>query len=394
MSQCNIDLFEQNLTQRLNAIRIPPGIFHGSHICLNDCHKVDIENYYNDIVLAISHAESCLPKTNPNIHRSYWSDELSELKRASIECTDFWKNSGRPNSGPVYLCKKNCHYRYKIALRKHKASSQNERVEKMYTDLVNSDKNSFWKSWNSFNRTDNSIASRICGETDEKNISNVFASYFESVYGGNDTPEHVALKNDFDDEFSFYFSHHVNDDIMSTYLSWSDMIEIASKIKIGKATAGIVKPQHFINGGPRLLQHFQILFNSMLQHGFVPTEFLKGTISPIVKDNQGDTSDTSNYRGITLSSLPSKLFEFAIQRKTADLLHTDDLQFGFKRRTSTNHALYCLKSTIEHFTSHNSRVYVAFLDCSKAFDRISHDGLFTKLMNRKVPLCIILCLIF
>ena len=56
--------------------------------------------------------------------------------------------------------------------------------------------------------------------------------------------------------------------------------------------------------------------------------------------------------------------------------------------------MYCLKSTIDHFTNHNSRVYVAFLDCSKAFDRISHHGLFSKLIERKVPLCIILCLIF
>ena len=172
------------------------------------------------------------------------------------------------------------------------------------------------------------------------------------------------------------------------------MVELYSKIKLGKATAGFVRPEHFIYGGPRLLQHFQILFNGMIQHGFVPTDFVKGSISPIVKDNQGDLSDTSNYRGITLSSLPSKLFEFAIQLKTADLLVTDDLQFGFKQKTSTSHALLCLKSTIDHFIDNGSRVYAAFLDCSKAFDKISHYGLFTKLINRKFPLCLLMCLIF
>ena len=172
------------------------------------------------------------------------------------------------------------------------------------------------------------------------------------------------------------------------------MIDLASKIKVGKATAGVVKPQHFIHGGPRILQHFQILFNGMLQHGFVPTSFLKGTISPVVKDNNGDLSDTSNYRGITLGSLPSKLFEIAIQMKTSHLLTTDDLQFGFKPKTGTNHALYCLKSTVDHFINHGSRVYVAFLDCSKAFDRISHSGLFTCLMKRDIPLSILMCLIF
>ena len=38
-------------------------------------------------------------------------------------------------------------------------------------------------------------------------------------------------------------------------------------------------------------------------------------------------------------------------------------------------------------------VYVAFLDCSKAFDRISHNGLFIKLMEKNIPLCIPLILI-
>ena len=32
-------------------------------------------------------------------------------------------------------------------------------------------------------------------------------------------------------------------------------------------------------------------------------------------------------------------------------------------------------------------VLVTFLDCSKAFDTISHHGIFVKLMDRGVPLC-------
>ena len=105
-------------------------------------------------------------------------------------------------------------------------------------------------------------------------------------------------------------------------------------------------------------------------------------------------SNPSNYRGITLGCLPAKLFELAIQLKTSHLLATDELQFGFKRRTSTNHALYTLNATVNHFLEHGSNVYVAFLDCTKAFDRISHHGLYSKLMERKLPLCFLLCLIY
>ena len=100
-------------------------------------------------------------------------------------------------------------------------------------------------------------------------------------------------------------------------------------------------------GVPNCLSTFKLLFNGMFQHSFVPTEFLKGTVSPIVKDTRGDVSAPSNYRGITLSVLPAKLFEIAVQKKTVHLLGTDELQFGFKRKTSTDHALYTLKTTVE-----------------------------------------------
>ena len=214
------------------------------------------------------------------------------------------------------------------------------------------------------------------------------------MYGGSDTPVHDKMKNDFHDSFSDYFNKHVNDDISPDFLSWADMIDIARKIKLGKATAGLIRPEHFIHGCPSLMRHFQILFNSMIQHGFVPTDFLGGKISPIVKDSNGDVSDVSNYRGITLGCLPAKLFEFAIQKKTFHLLKTDNLQFGFKKRTSTSHTIFTLKSTVDYFTNRGSKVYVAFLDATKAFDRISHYGLFSKLIERQIPLCLLMCLIF
>ena len=61
---------------------------------------------------------------------------------------------------------------------------------------------------------------------------------------------------------------------------------------------------------------------------------------------------------------------------------------------STSHAVFTLKSCIDYFTKRESNVYVAFLDFSKAFDTISHCGLFLKLINRDVPLCFLLLIMF
>ena len=49
--------------------------------------------------------------------------------------------------------------------------------------------------------------------------------------------------------------------------------------------------------------------------------------------------------------------------------------------------LFLLKTNIQHFYENASDVFVTFIDCSKAFDRMSHNGLFLKLMQRGVPLC-------
>ena len=46
------------------------------------------------------------------------------------------------------------------------------------------------------------------------------------------------------------------------------------------------------------------------------------------------------------------------------------------------------------FSENKSRIYLSFLDCSKAFDRISHWGLFSKLVKYNLPLCFILSVMF
>ena len=279
-------------------------------------------------------------------------------------------------------------------LRKKKAESEKAHTDAMHIDLVCKDGISFWKSWDKLNGPRESPVTRVNGETDPKNIAETFATYFESVYSNHDTPQHSKLKNNFEKSYENYFTDHIDDNITPYLLSWSEMIDLISKIKPGKASSGICRPEHILLGSPELLCHLHLLFNGLLQHGYVPANFLQGTITPIVKDSQGDLSDPSNYRGITLSCLPAKLFELAIQMKTSHLLGTNELQFGFKSRTSTNHALYAMKSTVDHFLNHGSNVYVAFLDCTKAFDRISHHGLFSKLISRNIPLCILLCLIY
>ena len=158
-------------------------------------------------------------------------------------------------------------------------------------------------------------------------------------------------------------------------------------LKPGKASGSFITAEHILHGSPFLTIHLHLLFNSMIQHGYVPSDFLKGVITPIIKDSEGDTSSVDNYRGITLSNIFAYLFEHAVLLKTGNLLVTDDLQYGYKKRHSTSHAIYSVKRCIDYFTEHGSYIYASFLDCTKGFDRVSHSGLFLKLLKRGVHLC-------
>ena len=146
-----------------------------------------------------------------------------------------------------------------------------------------------------------------------------------------------------------------------------------------------ITAEHFHNTPVTFLLRLTSLFNGMLKHAFVPKQFRHGLMIPLVKDQQGNLSDVNNYRGITLSPIASKIFEHVLKFIFSDFLETSSNQFGFKKGSSTVHALHCLKGTVNYYVNNGSRVFCAFLDASKAFDRIVHAGLFLKMMKRKVP---------
>ena len=126
----------------------------------------------------------------------------------------------------------------------------------------------------------------------------------------------------------------------------------------------------------------------------MPHEFLLGNVTPIIKDANGDVTNSGNYRPITLGPILLQLFEYLLMNRFGQYLCTDDLQFGYKRNLSASHAIYILKECVNYYTLHGSTVLVSFLDCSKAFDTVSHYGIFLKLMERGVPFCFLNLMIY
>ena len=137
---------------------------------------------------------------------------------------------------------------------------------------------------------------------------------------------------------------------------------------------------------PLLCLLLSIDFTCMFKHCYIPQCMINSVIIALIKNKCGNHTDKSNYRPIGLSSIISKVSEHIIAERLEVYLWTNDNQFRFKSGHSTDLRIYALTEFIKYFKSRSTPVYVAFLDASKAFDKISHWTLLRKFIDRGVPL--------
>lgn len=142
--------------------------------------------------------------------------------------------------------------------------------------------------------------------------------------------------------------------------------------------------EHLKNGGDILASYLCCLFNEILTTEYTPKNFRLGMIISIYK-GKNSKSDPRHYRGITLTSCLSKLFEKILLERIlkyidkTQQIFPDPLQFGFRQEHGAIMSVYSLLEVAQFYTERNSYVFAAFLDNEKAFDRIWHNGLFYKL---------------
>ena len=150
-----------------------------------------------------------------------------------------------------------------------------------------------------------------------------------------------------------------------------DMVEKAiSQMKAGKAPgpSGIVVEMIRAAGdmGASMICDLAV---AIIRDGKVPSDWEQSFIICLYK-GKGDALERGNYRGLKLTEQVMKILERIVDGLIRQLVSIDDSQFGFVPGRGTTDAIFVVRQLQEKYLAANKRLYMAFVDLEKAFDRV------------------------
>ena len=134
-----------------------------------------------------------------------------------------------------------------------------------------------------------------------------------------------------------------------------------------------------------LKTHISPLISSLINDSFLcgifPSKLKWAKVIPVFK--KGSRQDKDNYRLISVLSTFSKIFEKAVFKCLYGYLESRNilypLQFGFRQKCSTNHALIQITESIRNSIDNNEFGCGIFNYLKKSFDKVNHCILLSKL---------------
>ncbi|KAK3558992.1 hypothetical protein QTP86_000122 [Hemibagrus guttatus] len=181
--------------------------------------------------------------------------------------------------------------------------------------------------------------------------------YFEDLLNPTDTPSIEEPE--------------AEDSEVDSFITQAEVTEVVQQLLGGKAP-GVdeIRPEYLKSLDVVGLSWLTRLCNIVWQSGTVPLDWATRMVVPLFK--KGDWRVCSSNRGITLLSLPGKVYSRVLERRVRPFIEPQiqEEQCGFRPGRGTLEQLYTLHRVLEGSWEFAQPVHMCFVDLEKAFERV------------------------
>ncbi len=344
-----------------------------------DTHEVekDIE-LLSDTLL--SSATSTLPHVsqrrsqNKNLHDS----ELRSLCSKSRKAFWAWKQAGRPRHGPLFEERKVAKLAVKNRLLLCRASKERARLAKIdqkFQQRVNNrfrlhkEKTAVCKKLRV-----GSSSEIVTGTADlldcwKSHFTNLGRTKKESSQWISDAHRNVGKLDS--------LSYQNDDLVFDTEISLDEVELACMRLKPGKAAGhDNLDPEHIRYAGDITKVVFKQIFNAIIDLEEIPPSLKFGVISPIYKGKGKDPLSCNSYRGLTICSNVTKLFESIVLQRIrptlAERCIPQPQQTAYLKGVGCEDALFSTYEMLNHYRNGGDHLYLTTYDLEKAFDSVEY----------------------
>ena len=200
--------------------------------------------------------------------------------------------------------------------------------------------------------------------TDNEGISNTINNFFVNIGSSVEAKVPAGQKS-----FRNYLGNSIQNSVFLQPCTPKEIEEIISEFGNSKSCGPFSIPTRILKEFSKyLIEPLSLIINKSLSDGIFPDMLKSALVCPIFKKN--DKTKCANYRPISLLSNIGKIFERIMYTRIESFLDVNsimyNLQFGFRKKHSTNHALLNIVEMIRSNLDKKTFSCGVFVDLEKS----------------------------
>ena len=195
--------------------------------------------------------------------------------------------------------------------------------------------------------------------SDADGIKNIWRKYVEKL---------LNVENDWDGKVDC-------PEVMGPHclISEEEVAAVIKRLKIGKAAGPTGVVSEMIKAADGFGSRWMTdLINNIVKEGCIPDDWRKSILVPVYK-GKGDPLVYGSYRAIKLLEQPMKVFGRVLEKRIRCRVSIDNMQFGFMPGKGTTDAMFIMQQVHEKHKAKKKKLYYAFVELDKAFDRVPRE---------------------